>query len=69
VHRPGAEVQVRRLSRAEWVFLDACRLNRPFGVAAAAVQAAAPGLDLSALFAGLISLGVFLSPSIPKDQP
>ena len=69
VHRPGAEVQARRLSRAEWVFLDACRLHRPFGVAAAAAQAAAPHLDLSALFAGLISLGVFLSPSIPKDQP
>ncbi len=69
VHRPGAEVQARRLSRAEWVFLDACRLNRPFGVAAASAQAATPGLDLSALFADLIALGVFTSPSIPKDRP
>jgi hypothetical protein len=62
-------VQARRLSRAEWVFLDACRLNRPFGVAAASAQFAARGLDLSALFAGLIALGVFTSPSIPKDRP
>lgn len=64
VHRPGAEVQARRLSRAEWVFLDACRLNRPFGVAAAAAQGAEPGVDLSALFAGLVALGVFTPPSI-----
>ncbi|MDK2746927.1 MAG: DNA-binding domain-containing protein [Brevundimonas sp.] len=68
VHRSGAEVQARLLSRAEWVFLDACRLYRPFGVAAAAAQAAAPGLDLSAFFAALIALGVFTSPSIPKDR-
>lgn len=59
VHRPGAVVQARRVTRAEWAFLDACRKARPFGVAAAAAKAVEPGVDVPALFAGLIALGVF----------
>lgn len=59
VHRPDAEVRARRLSRAEWAFLDAGRKGRAFGVAALSAQSAQPGLDVPALFAGLIALGVF----------
>ncbi|UQV19417.1 hypothetical protein MU852_06450 [Brevundimonas albigilva] len=59
VHRPDAEVRARRLTRAEWVFLGACRKGRAFGAAALSAQSAQPGLDVPALFAGLIALGVF----------
>ncbi|WP_288758766.1 DNA-binding domain-containing protein [uncultured Brevundimonas sp.] len=59
IHRPAAEVRARRLSRAEWAFLDAGRKGRAFGVAALSAQSAQPGLDVPALFAGLIALGVF----------
>ena len=64
--RPVAAVEAARLTRAQWVFLDACRQGRPFGAAAAAAQGAQPGVDLPALFGGLIALGVFDSLSITK---
>lgn len=69
IHRPDAEVRARRVSRAEWAFLDACRKGRPFGVAALAAQSAQPGLDVPALFAGLIALGVFQSLSEESPKP
>jgi hypothetical protein len=69
IHRPVDDVEARLLTPAEWAFLDACRLARPFGVAAAAAQAAETGVDLPALFAGLIADGVFDSSSIAKVQP
>lgn len=59
VWRPELEVKARRLSSAEFAFLQTCRLERPPGVAAAAAQAAAPGTDISSLFAGLIQAGIF----------
>ncbi|WP_292069295.1 DNA-binding domain-containing protein [Brevundimonas sp. UBA7534] len=66
VHRPDAEVRARSLSRAEWVFLDACRKGRAFGVAALAAQAAQADLDIPTLFAGLIAHGVFETPERPN---
>lgn len=59
VWRPELEVQARRLSPAEFAFLQTCRLGRPLGLAAAAAHAAAPRTDISSLFAGLIEAGVF----------
>jgi len=69
VHRPDAEVRARRLTRAEWVFLDACRKGRAFGAAALSAQSAQPGLDVPALFAGLIALGVFESTLVTSPNP
>ncbi len=69
IHRPGAEVRARRLSRAEWIFLDACRKGRPFGLAAIAARSARPRADISALFADLIALGVFDSASLRSPRP
>lgn len=69
IHRPGDEVRARRLSRAEWAFLDACRKGRAFGVAALTAQSVQPGLDVPALFAGLIALGVFDSTVITSSNP
>lgn len=59
IWRPELEVKARRLSPAEFNFVTTCRLGRPLGVAAAAAQAAAPGTDISSLFARLIQAGVF----------
>ena len=69
IHRPGDEVRARRVSHAEWAFLDACRKGRAFGVAALNAQSAQPGLDVPALFAGLIALGVFDSTVITSSNP
>lgn len=69
IHRPDAEVRARRLSRAEWAFLDACRKGRAFGAAALSAQSAQPGLNLPALFAGLIALGVFDSALTTSSSP
>lgn len=69
VHRPGAEVRAHRLSRAEWVFLDACRKGRPFGVASLSARSVRPRTDISSLFAGLIALGVFDSAGLGSLRP
>jgi len=69
IHRPEAEVRARRLSRAEWLFLDACRKGRPFGVAALSARSFRPGPDVSTLFAGLIATGVFDSASLRSFRP
>lgn len=69
IHRPDAEVRARRLSRAQWLFLDACRKGRPFGVAALAARSAERDLDVPALFAGLVALGVFDSIAVGSLRP
>lgn len=69
IHRPDAEVRARRLSRAEWAFLDASRKGRPFGAAALSAQSAQPGVDVPALFAGLIAIGVFETPALQRPKP
>lgn len=69
IHRPGAEVRARCLSRAEWVFLDACRKGRPFGVASLAARSVRPKADISSLFADLIALGVFDSAGLRSPRP
>lgn len=69
VHRPGAQVRARLLSRAEWIFLDACRKGRPFGVAALSARSFRPGPDVSTLFAELIATGVFDSASLRSFRP
>lgn len=69
IHRPGADVRARRLSRTEWVFLDACRKGRPFGVASLAARSVRPTADVSSLFADLIALGVLDSAGIRSQRP
>lgn len=64
VWRPALEVTAQRLSPAEYAFLQACRLGRPLGVAAAAAQDVSGSgrqgrADLPSLFASLIQAGVF----------
>lgn len=69
IHRPGAEVRARRLSRAEWAFLDAGRKGRPFGVAALSAGATGSHVDPSAVFAGLIAADVFDSTCLGSPEP
>ncbi|GAA0868841.1 hypothetical protein GCM10009116_07360 [Brevundimonas basaltis] len=69
IHRPGAEVIARRLSRAEWAFLDAARDGRPFGAAALSARAAQPAVDASAVFAGLLAAGAFDSICLRSLKP
>jgi hypothetical protein len=69
IHRPGADVCARRLTRAEWVFLDACRKGRPFGVASLSARSVRPRADISSLFADLIALGVFDSAGFRSLHP
>lgn len=69
IHRPGAEVCARRLSRAEWVFLDACRKGRPFAVASLSARSVRPRTDVSTLFPDLITLGVFDSICLRSHRP
>lgn len=57
--RPGMTVGERRLSRSEWMFLDACRTERTLGQAATAALRPDPRTNLSQIFAGLLSVGVF----------
>lgn len=61
IHRPHAEVRAERLTRPEWLFLDACRKGAPFGVAAMTAQGARSSLDVAALFGRLVTLGAFAS--------
>jgi len=68
VWRPGLEVKARRLSPAEYAFLQACRLGRPLAVAAAAAQGATPRVGVSSLFSDLIHAGVF-APLVPGATP
>lgn len=57
--RPGMEVTSRRLTRAEWAFLDACGREKPLGQAASAAFRVDPATALPSLFAGLLGSGVF----------
>lgn len=57
--RPGMTVGQCRLSRPEWMFLDACRTDRTLGQAAAAALRPDPHANLSQIFAALLSAGVF----------
>lgn len=68
IARPGLVVTQRRLSRSEWMFLDACRHGRTLGQAATAALGADPYADLSQIFADLLSAGVFtrLEPEPPR---
>ncbi len=59
IHRPDMTVLHRRLSRAEWLFLDGCRRNLPLGRVALEVQGQAPDTDIAPLFSGLLSAGLF----------
>lgn len=68
IHRPDDAVRARRLSRPEWVFLDACRKRRPFGVAALTASASRPSPHIPSLFSRLLQDGVFSSPSA-QDRP
>jgi hypothetical protein len=69
IHRPEAEVHAERLSRAEWLFLNACRKGAPFGVAAMAAADGRSGFDIPGLFARLVSLGVFAAAQPLKVAP
>lgn len=59
IMRPDMTVDHRRLSRSEWMFLGACRAGRTLGEAATAALRPNPHVNLSHLFAGLLSAGVF----------
>ena len=59
VVRPGLEVTARRIDRASYAFLRACRDGRTLGQAATAALAADPSADLRTLFAGLVAAGAF----------
>ena len=59
VLRPGMVVSQRRLSRSEWMFLDACRTGRTLGQAVTAALRPDPRANLSQIFASLLSAGVF----------
>jgi hypothetical protein len=57
--RPAMTVGQRRLSRSEWMFLDACRNGRTLGEAAIAAMRPDPRANLSQIFAALLSVGAF----------
>ena len=57
--RPGMTVCQHRLSRSEWMFLNACRAGETLGQAATAALRADPRANLSQIFAVLLSAGVF----------
>ena len=59
IMRPRMEVTSRRLTRAEWAFLDACRRGQSLGQAASAAFRVDPATVLPTLFAGLLGAGVF----------
>ena len=77
ITRPDDEVLVHELPLAGMALLDACACAQPLGEAAAAAQAADPGVDLQALFATLFAQGAFrsLAPgpatsiTIPRTPP
>lgn len=66
--RPGLTVTSRRLTRLEWVFLDACRRGLTLGEAASAALAHDLSSDLGTLFAGLLTAGAFtrIAPETPS---
>lgn len=59
LYRPDMTVLHRRLTRVEWLFLDGCRRNLPLGRVAMDVQRHAPDADISRVFSGLLSAGLF----------
>ena len=61
ITRPDDEVLMHDLPLAGIALLDACARAQPLGAAAAAAQAADPGVDLQALFATLFGQGAFRS--------
>ena len=69
IHRPHAEVRAERLSRPEWLFLNACRKGAPLGVAAMTAQGGRSGLDIPRMFARLVGQGVFASASTTRTAP
>lgn len=66
--RPDLTVTASRLSRPQWMFLNACRDGQTLGQAAAAALRADPYASLSQIFAELLSVGVFtrLEPETSK---
>lgn len=67
--RSGQGVVRRRLARSEWAFLAACRDGHDLGRAARDAFAADPAVNLSNLFAGLLSTSAFstLHPETQDD--
>ena len=61
ITRPDDEVLLHELPLAGIPLLEACARAQPLGAAAAAAQAAEPGVDLQALFATLFAQGAFRS--------
>lgn len=61
ITRPDDEVLVHALPLVGIALLDACARAQPLSAAAAAAQAADPGVDLQALFATLFAQGAFRS--------
>jgi hypothetical protein len=59
ITRPDDEVLVHELPLAGVALLEACASAQPPGAAAAAAQAADPGVDLQALFTTLFGQGAF----------
>lgn len=59
VYRPHMTVLHRRLSRAEWLFLDGCRRNLILGRVGLDVSRECPDADISRLFADLLTAGLF----------
>lgn len=59
IARPDMTVVSRRLSRAEWLFLDGCRRDLPLGRVGLDVTGEVPGVNLSHLFADLLNADLF----------
>ena len=68
ITRPDDEVLIHELPLAGIALLEACARAQPLGAAAAAAQAADPGVDLQALFATLFAQGAFRSRA-PLSDP
>jgi len=61
ITRPDDEVLVHELPLSATALLEACTREQALGAAAAAAQAADPGVDLQPLFATLFAQGAFRS--------
>lgn len=57
--RPDMTVLYRRLSRAEWLFLDGCRRDLALGRVGLDVSRECPDADISRLFSALLTAGLF----------
>ncbi|MGV9010124.1 HvfC/BufC family peptide modification chaperone [Brevundimonas sp.] len=57
--RPDMTVLHRRLSRAEWLFLDGCRRNLALGRVGLDVSRECPDADISRLFSDLLTARLF----------